>query len=114
MSDYRIYHNPRCRKSRETLLLLQEHGEDPEVILYLENAPDMESIRELLSMLGMQASELVRKGESTYKELDLKGASQEELIDAMAKHPILIERPIVIKGDRAVLGRPPENVLNLF
>lgn len=115
MSDYTIYHNPRCSKSRATLALLQEQGIEPEVVLYLQTAPSEAEIRALLDKLEMDASQLVRKGEQAYKALDLGdsgGASA--LITAMAANPKLIERPIVIHGNRAVLGRPPENVLGLI
>lgn len=115
VSDYRIYHNPRCSKSRNTLALLQENGVEPEVVLYLETPPDAETLQALLKKLGKSPAELVRKGEAEYKELGLgKDSSDEELLQAMAGHPKLIERPIVVRGDRAVLGRPPENVLDLL
>jgi arsenate reductase len=115
VSEYRIYHNPRCSKSRSTLALLQERGIEPEVILYLQSPPDMAALRELLSLLGKTAPELVRRGEADYKALGLgPGSSEEELLAAMAAHPKLIERPIVVRGQRAVLGRPPENVLELI
>lgn len=115
MSDYVIYHNPRCSKSRNTLALLQEHGVEPEVVLYLETPPDTATLGALLQKLGRTPAELVRRGEAEYKELGLgKDSSDEELLRAMASHPKLIERPIVVRGDRAVLGRPPENVLDLL
>lgn len=111
-----IYHNPRCSKSRNTLALLQENGIEPEVVLYLETPPDKSTLTELLSKLGIKPRQLLRKGEDAYKELNLKDTSlsDETLIDAMLAHPKLIERPIVVKGDKAVLGRPPENVLELL
>ena len=110
-----IYHNPRCRKSRETLKLLQEKGVDPEIRLYLNNSPNKKELREVLKKLGISAESLVRKQESIFKE-NYKGKemSEEDFIDAMVKYPKLIERPIVIKGDKAVLGRPPENVDKLL
>lgn len=115
MSHYTIYHNPRCSKSRNTLALLQENGVDPQVVLYLETAPDVREIKGLLSKLGISAAELVRRGEGEYKDSGLgKDSGDEEIILAMAAHPKLIERPIVVKGERAVLGRPPENVLGLI
>lgn len=115
MSDYTIYHNPRCSKSRNTLALLQENGIEPRVVLYLETPPDSAQIATLLTKLGMSAAELVRRGEDAYKSCGLsKESSGEELLAAMAAHPKLIERPIVVKGKRAVLGRPPENVLELI
>lgn len=115
MSDYTIYHNPRCSKSRNTLAILEEHGVKPRVVLYLDNPPDAARIRELLAKLGISASQLVRKGEPAYKESGLSAAAtDEDIINAMVAHPKLIERPIVVKGKRAVLGRPPENVLELI
>lgn len=111
-----IYHNPRCSKSRQTLQLLKDNGIDPEIILYLDNPPKPAKLKSLLSFLGMNnARDLMRKGEAVYKELDLKNENNEAaLIEAMCAHPKLIERPIVIKENRAVLGRPPENVLDLI
>lgn len=110
-----IYHNPRCRKSRETLKLLQEKGVDPEIRLYLDDSPNKKELREVLKKLGISAESLVRKQESIFKE-NYKGKemSEEDFIDAMVKYPKLIERPIVIKGDKAVLGRPPGNVDKLL
>ncbi|MCW8127026.1 arsenate reductase (glutaredoxin) [Microbulbifer halophilus] len=111
-----IYHNPRCSKSRQTLQLLQDNGVEPEVVLYLETPPSKAQLAELLHKLGLSARELLRTGESAYKELQLKdrALSDEQLIDAMVQHPKLIQRPIVVRGDRAVLGRPPENALELI
>ncbi|SDJ60067.1 arsenate reductase (glutaredoxin) [Microbulbifer yueqingensis] len=111
-----IYHNPRCSKSRQTLQLLQDKGVEPEVVLYLETPPDAATLRELLKKLGIDARELLRTGEDAYKELGLKDRdlAEDDLIRAMAEHPKLIQRPIVVKGERAVLGRPPENVLELL
>lgn len=111
-----IYHNPRCSKSRQTLQLLQDNGVEPEVVLYLETPPTKEILAELLQKLGISARELLRTGEDAYKALQLKdkSLSDEQLIDAMVQHPKLIQRPIVVKGDRAVLGRPPENALELL
>ncbi|HEY9034483.1 MAG TPA: arsenate reductase (glutaredoxin) [Pseudomonadales bacterium] len=116
MKDCRIYHNPRCSKSRQTLALLQENGIEPQVVLYLDNPPDGKTLQQLLQKLGIGARELLRKGEDEYKSLNLADASLSEaqLIEAMVQHPRLIERPIVEAGRRAVLGRPPENVLALI
>lgn len=116
MSDYTIYHNPRCSKSRQTLALLEENGIQPEVVLYLEETPSAADIEALLAKLGIRARQLLRKGEDAYKENGLRdeSLSDAELIAAMVTHPKLIERPIVVKADRAVLGRPPENVLDLI
>ncbi|WP_078084599.1 arsenate reductase (glutaredoxin) [Microbulbifer mangrovi] len=111
-----IYHNPRCSKSRQTLQLLQDNNIEPEVVLYLETPPDAAALKSLLGMLGIGARDLLRKGEDAYKALNLKDTAlaDEALIEAMVTHPKLIERPIVVKGDKAVLGRPPENVLELI
>ena len=110
-----IYHNPRCSKSRNTLALLEERGVQPKIILYLETPPARAEIARLLKKLGLTAGELVRRSEEEYKACGLgKDSSDEEVLTAMAKHPKLIERPIVVSGDRAVLGRPPENVLELI
>jgi len=115
MADYTIYHNPRCSKSRNTLALLQSSGVEPEIVLYLETPPTARQLRELIRKLGISAAELVRRGEEEFKSCGLgKESSEAELIEAMTSHPRLIERPIVVKGRRAVLGRPPENVLQLI
>ena len=115
MSTFTIYHNPRCSKSRNTLALLEENGVSPEIVLYLETKPDVAEIKSLLAMLGMSAGELLRRGEQAYKACGLgRDSSDEDILAAMAEHPKLIERPIVVKGDKAVLGRPPENVLALI
>lgn len=111
-----IYHNPRCSKSRQTLGLLEEHGITPKIVKYLEAPPTPAAMKKLLKMLGLSARELLRKGEAEYKNLGLAdpGLSEAALIEAMVNNPKLIERPIVVKGDSAVLGRPPENVLKLI
>ena len=110
-----IFHNPRCRKSRETLALLQENGQDPDVFLYLEEKLTQKRLKEVLSMLDMPAASLVRKSEAIYKEqYKNKEMTEAQWIKAMVENPKLIERPIVIKGKKAVLGRPPENVLALL
>ena len=116
MSEFTIYHNPRCSKSRQTLQLLQDRGVEPEIVLYLEQTPDATELQSVLTKLGISARALLRKGEDAYKDLNLSDASLSEadLIAAMLNHPKLIERPIVIKGDKAVLGRPPENIEELF
>lgn len=116
MPDVIMYHNPRCSKSRQTLALLEENGVQPEIVLYLESCPSAAEIEAILQKLGITARELLRKGEAEYKDNDLKNPSlgDKELVDFMVRFPKLIERPIVIRGDRAVLGRPPENVLALL
>lgn len=111
-----IYHNPRCSKSRQTLALLREHGIEPDVIEYLKTPPDAATLKSLLGKLKISARQLLRSGETAYKEagLDDPQLSEVALIRAMTEHPILIERPIVVNGDKAVLGRPPENVLAIL
>ena len=114
MRHVKIFHNPRCSKSREALKLLEEQGVDVEVVRYLETPPSKEELKALLKMLGIGARELMRTKEKLYKELGLKEVEDEEkLIEAMAEHPKLIERPIVIKDGKAVIGRPPEKVLEI-
>ena len=112
----RIYHNPRCSKSRETLALLTERNLEPEIIKYLETPPSAEQISSLLTQLGFSsARQLMRTKEAEYKELALADEQDEhELMSAMVAHPKLIERPIVVNGDRAALGRPPEQVLEIL
>lgn len=111
-----IYHNPRCSKSRQTLALIEDQGISPEIVLYLDTPPSVSKIKSLLNKLGIPARELLRKGEPDYKDLGLadKSMSNAALIKAMHEYPKLIERPIVIDGERAILGRPPENVTALF
>ncbi|UJJ32305.1 arsenate reductase (glutaredoxin) [Halopseudomonas maritima] len=111
-----IYHNPRCSKSRQALELLEAQGADIEVIRYLDTPPDAATLVELLERLGLSARELMRKGEDAYKELNLANPelSEAQLVQAMADYPKLIERPIVIREGKAVIGRPPERVLELF
>ncbi|NMM43843.1 arsenate reductase (glutaredoxin) [Rhodospirillaceae bacterium KN72] len=111
-----IYHNPRCSKSRETLKLLEDKGITPEVVLYLQDAPDAATIKDLVAKLGLSsARDLMRTKEAVYKDLGLKEVSDEAaLIRAMAENPVLIERPIVLKDGKARLGRPPESVLEIL
>lgn len=111
-----IYHNQRCSKSRCTLDLLREHGVEPQVINYLETPPTAEELDRLLELLGLQPRQLMRRGEAPYRELNLDNPelSREALLAAMVANPILIERPIVVNGDRAALGRPPEQVLDVL
>ncbi|WP_259753490.1 arsenate reductase (glutaredoxin) [Pseudomonas sp. GCEP-101] len=116
MSQISIFHNPRCSKSRSALELLEARGIQPEIVRYLETPPSAAELKALLGKLGIGARQLLRTGEDEYKELDLANPalSDDQLIDAMARHPKLIERPIVIVGDKAVVGRPPENVLEIL
>ena len=110
-----IWHNPRCSKSRQTLGLLEERGKSPVVRLYLDDAPSTSEVAEVLRQLGIKPWQLLRRGEKVFKELELdKDAADEALIEAMSANPILVERPIVIHGGDAALGRPPESVMRLF
>lgn len=112
----RYFHNPRCSKSREALSLLEARGIEPELVDYLCNPLDAEGLRSLIANLGIAPRQLLRSGEAIYKELGLDDASLDDdaLIAAMVEHPILIERPIFEREDRAVVGRPPERVLELL
>ena len=110
-----IYHNPRCSKSRQSLALLRENGVEPEVIEYLKTPLDEVALRDVFVKLGLKAHEVVRTKEEPYQQLTLSpDSSEKEVIAAIVKYPILMERPIVVKGDSAVIGRPPENVQQLF
>jgi arsenate reductase len=115
MENVTIYHNPRCGKSRATLALIEEKGIAPEIIEYLKTPPSAAELKALCRKLGVKPEALARKGEDIYKtEYAGRTLSDDEWIDAMTRHPILIERPIVVRGARAVIGRPPENVLRLL
>lgn len=116
MSELTIFHNPRCSKSRQTLQLIEQAGISPHVVLYLETPPSAEQLQAILFKLGINARQLLRKGEDAYKDNNLAddSLSEADLINKMVEFPKLIERPIVIKGDQAVLGRPPENVQSLL
>lgn len=114
MKQPKIWHNPRCSKSRETLAILEDAGFHPEVVKYLEVSPSANEIRDTLASLGIKAADLIRTGESVYKELGLADASETDLIAAMAAHPILIERPVVFHNGKASLGRPPKSVLSIL
>lgn len=112
-----IYHNPRCSKSRETLSLLKENGVEPEVVLYLETPPDAATLEQLVNQLGFtSARQLMRHKEELYRELNLDAPAltEAELIAAMTDHPKLIERPIVVTGGNARIGRPPQAVLEIL
>ncbi|MCY1186107.1 putative protein YfgD [compost metagenome] len=116
MTDLTLYHNPRCSKSRSALELLEARGLAPTVVRYLETPPDAATLSALLGKLGIGARQLLRSGEDEYKDLNLAdpALSDAQLIDAMVKHPKLIERPILVAGDKAVIGRPPEKVLEIL
>ncbi len=111
-----IYHNPRCSKSRQTLALLEQRGADTNIVEYLKTPPSAEQLRTILDMLGLSPRDLMRKKETAYAEaaLDDPALDDAALIEAMVANPILIERPIVINGSRAAVGRPPENVLDIL
>lgn len=110
-----IYHNPRCSKSRETLALLRENGVEPTVIEYLKQTPTKNEIRAFITMLGGDPHALLRAKESAYSELGLTPeSSEQEVVEAIVKHPVLMERPLVVHGKKAALGRPPENVLSIL
>jgi len=116
MAKVTIYHNPRCSKSRQTLEMIRSRGIEPEIVLYLEDPPDARTLKALLKKLGMKPWDLLRRKEAIFKELKLaeKQDNPAALIRAMAQHPVLIERPIVVRGAQAALGRPPENVLGVL
>lgn len=111
-----IYHNPRCSKSRATLAILQDQGVEPTIIDYLATPPSAEELDRVLTLLGRDPRELMRQGEAEYQEqgLDDPALTRAQLIDAMIKTPRLIERPVVVNGNKAVVGRPPESVLNIL
>lgn len=114
MSPTRLFHNPRCSKSRESLELLRQHGIEPEIVDYLHSPPSATELRALLRLLGTGARGLLRTGEPEYQQLGLADADDTLIIEAMAAHPRLIERPVFLRGGRAVIGRPPERVLELL
>jgi arsenate reductase len=111
-----IYHNPRCSKSRQTLALIEESGIKPSIVNYLVASLTAVDIKDLLNKLGVDVRSIIRSGEDAYKELDLSNSklSEQQLIAAIVTHPKLLERPIVVKGNNAIIGRPPENVLPLL
>jgi arsenate reductase len=115
MSEFTIYHNPRCTKSRATLELLRQRGIEPVIVSYLETPPNAAELRAIVTKLGIVPEQLVRQGEDVYKaKYAGKALSDSQWIKAMVEDPVLIERPIVVHGQRAVIGRPPENVETLL
>lgn len=115
MKNITIWHNSRCSKSREALAILEENGCESEIVKYLESTPDKQEIKKLLGMLGISARELMRVKEDIYKELNLKDEENEDkLIEAMVSHPKLIERPIIIKNGKAIIGRPTSLILDFI
>ncbi|MEM7244801.1 MAG: arsenate reductase (glutaredoxin) [Acidobacteriota bacterium] len=110
-----LFHNPRCSKSRQALALLEERGAEVEVIRYLDDPPDADTVSGLVDKLGIPAHDLLRTKEAPYAELGLSSESDRDtIVAAIARHPILLERPVLVVGDRAVIGRPPERVLELL
>ena len=111
-----IYHNPRCSKSRQTLQLLRDNGHEPEIVEYLKTPLDAAQLTQLITLLGVTARDILRTSEADYKENNLKdrSLSDEALIDAMVRMPKLMQRPIVVNGDKAAIGRPPEDVLGIL
>ena len=116
MNNFTIYHNPRCSKSRQTLELIKANGIEPEIILYLENPPSKSRLSELVDFMQIQPRDLLRKGEDEYTTYNLQDMSLDdsEIIKVMSENPKLIERPIVVSNNQAIIGRPPENVLKLI
>ncbi len=116
MTDYTLFHNPRCSKSRQTLALLEDNGIQPTIVKYLDDTPDAATLKTLVKKLGLtSAHDLVRNKEADYKTAGLSAeSSDDEVIAAIVQYPKLIERPILVRGNKAVLGRPPENALNLL
>lgn len=116
MSSITIWHNPRCSKSRQTLQLLRDRGIEPTIVEYLKTPPSEAELSSALNALGIEPRDLMRRKEAPYKELSLDddGLTRDELVAAMAENPVLIERPVVFRGNRAAVGRPPENVLELL
>ena len=116
MTRIRIYHNPECSKSRAALALLEENDINPEIIYYLENPPSTEELKSLLAKLGLKLQDILRRSEADFDELSLddETLSEEIVLDLLQKHPHLLQRPIVVKGDRAIIARPPEDVLTLI
>ena len=110
----KIYHNPRCSKSRETLKIISDHNIKPEIRLYLEHPLSIAEIINILDILKTSPDKIIRRNEEVFKELNLKNASDEVLIKSISKYPILLERPIVVKKNQAIIGRPPENVKELI
>lgn len=109
-----IYHNPRCSKSRQTLAILEEKDVQHKVVEYLTAPPSKAELKRIIAMLGVKPADIIRKKEAREAGLDIAAMSDTQVIDAMAANPIIIERPIVVAGDKAVMGRPPENVLSII
>ena len=109
-----IYHNPRCSKSREALQLLHENNEEVEVVEYLKDAPTASTLKKLIKQLGIKPLQLIRKNEEVFKPYKTATLTDEQYIDLMVQNPVLIERPIVIKGNKAIIGRPPQLIIDIL
>lgn len=111
-----IYHNPRCSKSRATLQILEDHEQSPQIVDYLEEPPSPEELKRIIGLLGVEARDLLRTTEQVYRDADLDddSLSDDEIIEAICEYPALLQRPIVVCGERAVIGRPPERVLDIL
>ncbi len=116
MEPVTLYHNPRCSKSRAVLALLEENDIEPEIVQYIDNPPDVSQLKDLLKKLDMNLRDILRRNEPDYDELGLDDTTlnEEIVFDLVSKHPKLIQRPIIVQGDRAIIGRPPENVLSFI
>jgi arsenate reductase len=111
----KIYHNPRCRKSRETLEIIRQEGHEPEIIEYLQNPPSLAELKDMLGKMGKKPEEIIRKGEDIFKSnYKSRTLSDEEWVKVLVENPKLIERPIVVNGNKVILGRPPENVRSIL
>jgi len=114
MSTQTLYHNPRCSKSRQTLELLKRRGLEPKIVEYLDAPPTLNELRDLHNKLGQPAKVMIRTNEAEYKELAIDIEDDEQVLEAIARHPKLLERPIFVSGSKAAIGRPPENVLTVL
>lgn len=115
MKKIKIYHNPRCSKSREALSILKEKGFEPEIVEYLKNIPTFNEIKDILMKLNLKPEDIIRKSEDIYKKkFKGKNFTSDEWIKILTENPVLIERPIVIRGNKAIIARPPENILDLI
>lgn len=116
VKSIRIYHNPECSKSRAALALLEENDVDPQIIYYMETPPSIDEIKSLLVKLDLKLLDIIRRSEDDFDELGLddETLSEEIILDLLQKHPQLLQRPIVVKGDNAIIARPPEDVLTLI
>lgn len=114
MRKFTIYHNPRCSKSRQTLALLQEHDITPVIVDYLNSPPSVDELKTIASKLNVHVMDFVRRKEAKFNELELVNKSEDDIFEALHRHPILMERPIVVLNNKAAIGRPPENIMDLI